>query len=227
MGMSFAELAYFLIAVAVILPLHEASHALAAYFLGDPTAKIRGRLSLNPVKHIDLLGALMLVFVHFGWGKPVPVNPGNFRHPMRDSALTALAGPVSNFALAAVVALPIKYIGVAMPEVLLGQLWWIFDLSVIWGIFNMLPVPPLDGGKILGLIVPRKYERPFMKFQETGLVYFAAFILLDMLVFWKVVGLFAPSSGIGDFSIVRWIIFGGAGFEGLYNLVKSFLLFGM
>ena len=217
--MSLPELVHFLIAVAVILSVHEASHALVAYYLGDPTAKVHGRLTLNPLKHFDMFGFLMLVFVHFGWGKPVPVNPGNFRHPMRDSALTALAGPVSNFVLALIFALPIRYLGAYMPGFMLSQLWWIFDLSIVWGIFNLLPIPPLDGGKILGLIVPRRYERAYMKFQSKGLIWFGVFILLDMFVIWDLVGVFVPS--LENFSLVRWIVMGG------YEFVRSVILFGM
>lgn len=219
MGLSIVDLIYFLIAVAVVLSIHEASHALVAYFLGDPTAKIRGRLSLNPVKHIDWLGFFMLIFVHFGWGKPVPVNPQNFKHPMRDSALTALAGPVSNFLLAFLMALPLKYLGTYLPSIVLNQIWWIFDLSVVWGIFNLLPVPPLDGGKIIGLFVPRRYEEGFMRFQNRGLIWFAGFILLDMFVFWNIVGLFVPA--VRGFSIVGWVV------SNAYELVKSVILFGV
>ena len=98
--MGFTDWIYFLLAFPIVLSLHEASHALAAYYLGDPTAKAYGRLTLNPLKHIDLFGFLMLVIVHFGWGKPVPVNPKNFKNEVRDSSLTALAGPLSNFVLA-------------------------------------------------------------------------------------------------------------------------------
>ncbi|MBT4055774.1 site-2 protease family protein [Candidatus Peregrinibacteria bacterium] len=219
MGLDLIDLVYFLVSVAVILSVHEASHALAAYFLGDPTAKLNGRLSLNPVRHFDVLGFVMLIFVHFGWGKPVPVNTGNFKHPMRDSALTALAGPVSNFVLAFVLALPLKYMGEFLPVFVATQLWWIFDLSIIWGIFNMLPIPPLDGGKILGLIVPRRFERRFMEFQNKGLVYFAAFILLDMFVFWDVIGLFfRPVAG---FSLVRFVVLGA------FEFVRSVIVFGV
>ena len=153
--MNFADWVHFLIAVVVILPMHEASHALVAYYLGDPTAKVHGRLSLNPRRHFDVVGFLMLVIAHFGWGKPVPVNPGNFKNPVRDSALTALAGPVSNFVLAFAIALPLKYAGRYLPELLVAQMWWIFDLSIVWGIFNLIPVPPLDGSKVLDALLTK------------------------------------------------------------------------
>ncbi|MBT3704652.1 site-2 protease family protein [Candidatus Peregrinibacteria bacterium] len=209
--MEIADWIYFLIAIVIILPMHEASHALVAYYLGDPTAKVHGRLTLDPRKHFDVMGFLMLVIVHFGWGKPVPVNPGNFKKPMRDSALTALAGPVSNFILAFAVALPLKYAGRHLPEVLNAQLWWIFDLSIIWGIFNLIPVPPLDGGKILGLIVPRKFERAYMKFQSQGLKYFVVFMLFDIFILGR----------LFDVSVVRYVIMNG------YEFVRGVMLFGI
>ena len=218
--MEFADWIHFLIAIVVILPMHEASHALAAYYLGDPTAKVHGRLSLNPRRHFDMVGFLMLVIVHFGWGKPVPVNPGNFRKPVRDSALVALAGPVSNFVLAFAFALPLKYAGVYLPSVVVDQMWWIFDLSVVWGIFNLIPVPPLDGGKIIGLIVPKRWERSYMKFQYQGFKYFVVFMLVDIFVLGKILGvLIGPQ--YGDFSIVRWVIMGG------YEFVRGVMLFGI
>ncbi len=211
MRMNFADWIHFLIAIIVILPMHEASHALVAYYLGDPTAKVHGRLSLNPRKHFDIVGFLMLVVAHFGWGKPVPVNPGNFKNPVRDSALTALAGPVSNFVLAFLIALPLKYAGRHLPELLVDQMWWIFDLSIIWGIFNLIPVPPLDGGKILGLIVPKKWGRAYMRFQERGFRYFVLFMLFDIFIL----------GNMFDASIVRYVILNG------YEFVRGVMLFGI
>jgi len=211
MGMSFADLIYFLIAIAVVLSVHEASHALAAYYLGDPTAKLRGRLSLNPARHIDIFGFLMLLIVHFGWGKPVPVNSSNFKRPIIDTAITSLAGPVSNFILALAFALPLRYLHDYLPGFVTGQMWWIFDLSVVWGIFNMIPVPPLDGGKIFALFVPRRWERRYMEFQETGAKYFILFILFDMMVIKSLLG----------FSVVSYVVMNG------YEFVRSVMLLGM
>lgn len=211
MGLSLSEIVYFLIAVAVTMSVHEASHALAAYYLGDPTAKVHGRLTLNPLKHIDPFGLLMLLVVHFGWGKPVPVNPSNFKKEIRDSALTALAGPASNFVLAFIFALPLKYLGIYLPFVVTNQMWWIFDLSVIWGIFNLIPVPPLDGGKILGIFVPRRWEYKYMQFQNTGAKYFIIFILIDVFVL----------NNLFNFSIVQYLIMHA------YEFARGVLLFGM
>jgi Zn-dependent protease len=211
MGMTLSEIVYFLIAFAIVLSVHEASHALIAYYLGDPTAKVHGRLSLNPIRHIDVLGFLVLIFAHFGWGKPVPVNPSNFKHPVRDSALTALAGPVSNFVLAFIFALLLRYVSSYVPLVVSTELWWIFDLSVVWGIFNLIPVPPLDGGKILGLLVPKRWENGYMRFQNKGIKYFVIFMLVDIFILGNLFG----------FSIVQFIVMN------VYELVRNAILFGM
>ncbi len=209
--MGFIDWIYFLIAFVFVLSVHEASHALMAYYLGDPTAKAYGRLTLNPFKHIDIVGFLMLITVHFGWGKPVPVNSSNFKNEGRDSALTALAGPMSNFVLAFVTAILLKYAGPYMPKILAQVFWWIFDLALIWGIFNLLPVPPLDGGKIIAFVVPKKYVSRYMKFQETGAVYFIAFMFFDFLILNNLFG----------FSLVRTVIVTA------YEFVKNILLFGI
>lgn len=209
--MGFTDWIYFIIAFAFVLSLHEASHALMAYYLGDPTAKAHGRLTLNPLKHIDIFGFLMLVIVHFGWGKPVPVNPNNFKNEVRDSALTALAGPMSNFVLAFVTAILLKYAGPYLPKIISAQIWWIFDLSLIWGIFNLIPVSPLDGGKILGFLVPKRYASRYMRFQDSGSGYFMLFMLFDIFIL----------QGIFGVSIIQYVIIGA------YEFVKNLLLFGV
>lgn len=180
---------YFIIALIVTITIHEASHALVAYYLGDPTAKIRGRLTLNPLAHLDLIGSIIfLVTRMIGWAKPVPVNPANFKHPMRDSALTALAGPISNFVLSFVVALPLKYIGGNpelarfMPEAISEILWTIFHVSIFLGIFNLFPFPPLDGSKVLGLFVPASLRQIYANYLENGVKYFIVIILVDAII---------------------------------------------
>lgn len=174
---------YFLIALVVTLTVHEASHALVAYYLGDPTAKMRGRLSLNPIRHLDMMGSLIfLITMKIGWGKPVPIDPRNFEHPVRDSALTALAGPVSNFVLSFAVALPLKYLWSYMPDPLLAILWSIFDISIFLGVFNLFPFPPLDGSKIVGLIIPKRWHAQYANYLENGMKYFVAIILIDVFI---------------------------------------------
>ncbi len=134
--------------------LHEYAHAWSAYKLGDPTAKANGRLSLNPLAHIDPIGALMMVLFRFGWSKPVPINEWNFEHRRRDKALTALAGPVSNLIIAGITAL----IYHLLPSMYLVD-FFLFTFATInlsLAIFNIIPVPPLDGHKILNGILPQR-----------------------------------------------------------------------
>ncbi len=187
MAMNYAiDFTYFLIALVVALTVHEAAHAAVSYYLGDPTAKLAGRLSLNPVRHLDPMGSLVfLVTQQIGWGKPVPVNPANFRHPVRDNALTALAGPTSNFMLAFLMALIWKYAGVYIPEILLTEIQYIFHVSIFLGLFNLLPFPPLDGGNILGLFVPARYHRQYANFLRNSVKYFVVIILVDVFILGK------------------------------------------
>lgn len=174
---------YFVAAMLVTLTVHEASHALVAYYLGDHTAKLEGRLSLNPVRHLDLVGSILfLVTQRIGWGKPVPVNPANFKRPVRDNALTALAGPMSNFIFAFLLALPLKYLNDFMPETVKLFLWTTFHVNIFLGIFNLFPFPPLDGSKIIGLFVPRRFYRAYAKYLDQGFKYFVAIILIDVFI---------------------------------------------
>lgn len=202
---------YFIVALLITLTVHEASHALVAYYLGDPTAKMQGRLTLNPVAHLDAVGSLIfLITQRIGWGKPVPVNPANFKHPVRDSALTALAGPLSNFILAFAVAVPWKYLGSYMPDPLLLIIQITFHVSIFLGIFNLFPFPPLDGSKILGLFVPKHYYRQYANYLHDGVKYFVVIILIDVFIL----------ASIFDFSIF------GSVMTYLHDRVSMVLLLG-
>lgn len=147
-------------ALLVAVTVHELAHALVAERLGDPTARRLGRITLNPLPHIDPLGALAFVLAGFGWAKPVPVNAQNLRHPVRDMAWVAAAGPLSNF-LAAFVALVavrlLSRVGGALPfviEPLAAVIFWIYVFNLALGIFNLIPLPPLDGGHFLPYLFP-------------------------------------------------------------------------
>lgn len=176
----------YLLALVVVLTFHEASHAWTALRLGDPTAQREGRLSLNPLRHLDLVGTLMLFFAGMGWGKPVPVNPRNFEKPFRDEALTALAGPAMNLILAFLAAIFYGYLPV--------NLWlWTFsgallDLSLVLFLFNMLPFPPLDGSKFLILFIPARFRANYHAFLEKSTMYFVAFMVIDLYFFDRVFG---------------------------------------
>ena len=174
---------YLLSAVAVLLVLtvHEVSHGYTAFRLGDPTARIMGRLSLNPLKHIDPIGAVCMVIFHFGWARPVPIDMRYFRNPKRDMAITAVAGPLSNFLLsfAAVplyLLLELVYPQLVMANVPSILLWLIrcvytffilvHQISLGLGLFNLIPIPPLDGSRVLFAFLPDHYYYRVMYYER-------------------------------------------------------------
>jgi Zn-dependent protease len=147
-------------ALLLAVTVHECAHGVVADRLGDPTARLSGRLTLNPLPHIDPIGALAFVLAGFGWAKPVPVNAGNLKHPVRDMAWVALAGPLSNFlaAFVALVSLALMRSAVSAPfiaEPVGGILIWVYQFNLALAIFNLIPLPPLDGGHFLPYLFPR------------------------------------------------------------------------
>ncbi|MEW6407308.1 MAG: site-2 protease family protein [Patescibacteria group bacterium] len=145
-------------ALVVAISVHEFSHALAATLLGDPTAKYEGRLTLNPLKHLDPWGTLLLFFAGFGWGRPVPFNPYNLRNQRWGSALVSIAGPGSNLVMILVFGLILKYLyplfGLGEQNMLFQFLYTLILLNAILMTFNLIPIPPLDGSKLLFAILP-------------------------------------------------------------------------
>ena len=184
------EIIYLVVALAICISVHEASHAWAAYKLGDPTAKNAGRVTLNPLKHLDPLGTIMIFIAHFGWGKPVPFNYYNLKHPRRDTALIAIAGPISNLLTAFLIAIIFKYIQ-NLPLFILGMLQATFSLSIVLFLFNLLPIAPLDGSKLVGLVVPRSQEQWYQEFLSKGPFFLIILIVLDRLI-----------AGVSGFSIL-------------------------
>ena len=183
-------LLYFAVSVLLTLILHEIAHGYVAYRCGDPTAKMLGRLSLDPRKHLDPIGTLCLVFLGFGWAKPVPVDPRYFRRPKQGMALTALAGPVSNFLLALVLLFAGRLVYDYAPysaanQRLLTFLLTTAILSLGLGLFNLIPIPPLDGSKVLFSLLPDRAYNMMLRYERYG-----------MLLLWAVVLL-----GVGD----RWM----------------------
>lgn len=138
--------------------IHEFSHGYTAYLLGDDTAKNSGRLTLNPIKHIDLIGFIFLLIFRFGWAKPVPINPLNFKNRRKGIVIVSLSGPFSNF----LVAFIILFIISLLLNILFLGLWY----NMMLGIFNLLPFPPLDGSKILASLLPRRLEYYFYKYEK-------------------------------------------------------------
>ena len=172
----------FVIGLIMAISIHEAAHAFVAYRLGDPTAKLAGRLTLDPRSHLDPIGTLALLLVGFGWGKPTPFDPFNLRNVKRDSALISAAGAVSNFILATLLSLPylIAFFtnSVNLTIVNLYQfLSPIILINLLLGVFNLIPVHPLDGFKVLAGLLPRYWYRDFVQTERYGI-----FILLLLLV---------------------------------------------
>ncbi|MFH1280538.1 MAG: site-2 protease family protein [Candidatus Beckwithbacteria bacterium] len=149
----------------------------------------------------------MLLIIGIGWGKPVPVDMRNFRNPIRGSALTALAGPTSNFITAIILAVPLKYFGDSMPDSVYSLTMAVFDLSILLGVFNLLPIPPLDGSKVLGLILPERWHRGYMGYLTQGTMFFVVFLVIDMFLIRKWFGVSVLGMTIGTlYSFVRSVI---------------------
>ena len=172
-------------AVFLCLTVHETCHGLAALALGDPTAKSMHRLSLNPLHHIDWLGLALMFTVGFGWAKPVPVDPRYFRRPKQGMALTALAGPVSNFLLALVLLFAGRLVYDYAPysaanQQLLTFLLTTAILSLGLGLFNLIPIPPLDGSKVLAMFLPNSAYGQLMRYERYGILLLLALSWLGL-----------------------------------------------
>ena len=179
------------------LILHEVAHGLVAARLGDNTAQIMGRLTLDPRSHWDPIGTTMMFIVGFGWAKPVPVNPYNLRRQVTDMALVALAGPATNFLIALVAGIPIRlgvvdlrtpfdnvlYVPTGIGGLIGLFLGTVMLLNVLIGVFNLLPIPPLDGSKILPVFLPREGRGAYERLSNYG------FLLLILLIFLPYFGL--------------------------------------
>lgn len=169
------DMIYRLPGLLVAIVFHEYSHGMAAYMLGDNTAKNAGRLTLNPIKHIDPIGFIALLIFKFGWAKPVPINTMNFKNRKRDTLLVSIAGPAANFIVSIAIVLIFRLniiTNTLVIEMLLIALWY----NIILGVFNLLPFPPLDGSKIVASLLPKKIEYNFYKYER----YF--YIILIILI---------------------------------------------
>ncbi|MDR0947641.1 MAG: site-2 protease family protein [Ruminococcus sp.] len=180
---TFERVIIFALIMFISLPVHEAAHAYAAFRLGDDTAKNQGRLTLNPLRHLDPLGSVLMIFVGFGWAKPVPINPNNFRNRKTGFAVSALAGPVSNLILAYLfmVLLRIAAPSESLPDLVIWFVYYGVMLNIGLAVFNLLPIPPLDGSRIFSLVLPEKQYFKLMKFERVIFIVF--FILLQTPLF--------------------------------------------
>ncbi len=194
LGQALVVIFALLLTIFIVLPIHEWAHGFVAYKLGDNTAKNSGRLTLNPLKHIDPLGASALLLFKFGWARPVPVNPRNFKRPKLGMALTALAGPLSNLivALIALVLATIAYDFGGNILNLMGEqgsnffvmpffgfiyfMFLIYNVNLGLAVFNLIPLPPLDGSKILEAFLPDKFLNKY--YQYEGYISIIVFALL-------------------------------------------------
>ena len=184
-----AELLITALAAMFCITVHEVSHGYAAYRLGDPTAKSMGRLTLNPIKHMDIAGLISMAILGFGWAKPVPVNFGNLKHYRRDTIIITLAGPVSNILLTIVFltayyALLTLYVLTDLPEWIQYVLLFFgygYQLNAALAMFNLLPIPPLDGSKVILAFLPEKWYWWLLRHERYGFLALALLLILGVL----------------------------------------------
>lgn len=193
-----------------VIPVHEYAHAVVAGRLGDDTARLLGRHTLNPLRHIDPVGAVLMLFTGFGWAKPVPISGRGFRNFKRDMALTALAGPVANVLLAIVFALVYKVSLLLVDYTVLGAF---FADTVIWttlalAVFNMIPVPPLDGSRLLTALLPDRLYHAVMAHER---------IIMGVLMLGLFTGVFSLPISRGTLFLYRMV-------DGLTGFLGSFPL---
>lgn len=179
---SLTEFVFTALALLVAAPLHELAHAYAADRLGDPTPRRLGRLTLNPLAHLDPLGTIMILFFGFGWAKPVPIDPGNFPDWRRGLIVVAAAGPLANVILALFFGLPFK-LGLLQPLAAgpLGDLLFtLVAINAVLAVFNLLPVPPLDGSKILIGLLPGPLGVAYARLQPYGVLILILLVWLNL-----------------------------------------------
>ncbi|MCA9375768.1 MAG: site-2 protease family protein [Candidatus Doudnabacteria bacterium] len=197
-------LVFFGWAVAMILAIavHEFSHATMATYLGDQTARLQGRLTLNPLAHLDVWGTILMLTIGFGWGKPVPFNPYNLKFQRFGPALVSLAGPISNLLMVVVGILVLKFVypltGLGPDNGLQLLIELFIMINAVLMIFNFIPLPPLDGSKALFAILPRRFERQRMFIEKYGIL-----ILFGMLLFLP--GVFDAIFGV-TLGVINWFI---------------------
>ena len=179
------EILVLIVCFALTIIIHEIAHGWMADRLGDPTAKLLGRLTLNPIPHIDLYGTILLplflVLVHspflFGWAKPVPYDPYNLKDPKKDSALISLAGPLVNMLIATILAIVYRFVP---NQIVSGLIIQVIEFNVALAMFNLIPIHPLDGGKILAGILPNKESHEFDSFMNRFGLILLVFIIVPV-----------------------------------------------
>ena len=181
------EYLYIIPAALIAIMFHEIAHGLVSYWLGDPTPKRQGRLSLNPLKHLDPVGTICLILFHVGWAKPVVVNPDYYKKRKLGMALVALAGPLTNFIVAIfsmiIIGFILKFANYSLPIFIIinNFLLILAIINIGLGIFNLIPIPPLDGSKILGSFLKGQVYEQYMKYQQYGFMILALLLFLSSL----------------------------------------------
>ena len=182
---------YSLPALLLSLSVHEYAHAYVAYKLGDDTQKLRGRLTLSPFAHIDIIGFIAIALLGFGWGKPVVINDTNFKNKKRDNMLVSVAGPLSNLVLAVIFTLLFKVFyetdlfGLASKNIdittnIFAMMYNIISLNIIFAIFNMIPIPPFDGARLLFYLLPNKFEKYYYILYRYSFVIVVIFLITNL-----------------------------------------------
>ena len=174
---------YIIPAALIAIVCHELTHGLFSYMLGDPTPKEQGRLTLNPAKHLDLFGIVCLVFFGFGWAKPVRVDPRYYKNPKWGMALVAIGGPLANFIIALISGCVLIIIENYAPYsefimIVFNFFLYLMIINVGLGVFNLIPIPPLDGSKIVGAILPNTAYVQYMKYQKYGMIFIIGLLIL-------------------------------------------------
>jgi Zn-dependent protease len=179
---------------------HELAHGWVAYKMGDPTAKNRGRLSLNPIRHLDPLGTAMFVITYlfsgfiFGWAKPIPVSPYYFKDRQRGMAIVGAAGPITNFIIAIIFIIILNWIQPEINSRVFEIFFLIFQVNIVLGLFNLIPIPPLDGSRVLGAFLPRSAYEKWVAVDRYGMLLVLVMIVLFQRQFfqmlrWAMLGL--------------------------------------
>jgi Zn-dependent protease len=189
------------IALAILIPVlllsmvaHELAHAWIAYRLGDPTAKSRGRLTVNPLKHVDPLGTAMFIITYlfsgfvFGWAKPVPVSPYYFKNRQRGMAMVGAAGPITNFVLAIIFVEVLNLVHPASDGWAFEILFLAFQVNLVLGLFNLIPIPPLDGSRVLGAFLPREAYNKWAAMDQYGMILVIAIMVIFRGTFFDALG---------------------------------------
>ena len=178
------EILAMLFIIFFILPLHEFAHAWAASKLDDNTAKNSGRLTLNPIVSFDMIGAVLLLLIGFGWAKPVPINPRNFKNPKRDTAITAFAGPLSNLIAALIGSIIFYAICVSLhyyPLIPTIFFSYYVEINISLAVFNLIPLPPLDGSKILGAFLSDRAISNYYRYQNIIIIFVLIILFTGVL----------------------------------------------